>query len=223
MCVQHWLMILLCLNLTACVTLSKEACLQGDWYGIGQHDGAAGVKGQARIEPYREACEQYKVAFDATQYLAGVEAGLPAYCDEKHGFSLGLEVSEYEGVCQNHQEAVFLKGYADGLSKARCQTSRDVRQQEREIADLRGNIFKAKDDKARKRVETEIDSLESELSSLRSKEDKAKHLYSLYSYYRDSTPDIDIGDTPTIGDAIIETVFELGLAVLSESLIDECD
>ncbi len=219
MCARYYLMMLFCLSFTACTTLSKEECLQSDWYGIGQRDGAAGIQGQSRLSNYQQTCEQHNIAFDSAQYLAGVELGLQTYCNKDQGFSLGSSGKAYDGICQNHEEKTFLHGYANGLAQARCRTRQEVDNYEQVLKELRSRSFTVTDAKARKQLEADINDTKSQLLDARNEAAKVDSLYSQYSEYRV----VEVAEAGNISDEITEAAFDLGFAVLSEKLgMDEC-
>ena len=70
---------LLVLVLSACATLSKNECLNADWYHLGTQDGAAGYP-QGRLLEHYEACAEYGIRPDDTKYLTGRSDGLVTYC-----------------------------------------------------------------------------------------------------------------------------------------------
>lgn len=97
---------LLCVLLAGCATLSREQCQQGDWYGIGMDDGEAGER-TSRLEQHARACAEYGAPVDSRQYLAGHAQGLREYCRLDNAFATGLEGRRYQHVCPPEIDAVF--------------------------------------------------------------------------------------------------------------------
>ena len=99
--------------LAGCATMSKEACLQGDWAGVGFKDGEAG-RPQSRLDEHAKACAKTGVVPDAAPYFAARDQGLKLYCTQDRGFSEGRTGQSYAGVCPPGPERGFLVGYGDG-------------------------------------------------------------------------------------------------------------
>lgn len=99
--------------LAGCATMSKEACLQGDWAGVGFKDGEAG-RPQSRLDDHAKACAKTGVAPDPAPYFQARDQGLKLYCTQDRGFSVGRNGEDYHGVCPPGPERGFLVGYADG-------------------------------------------------------------------------------------------------------------
>lgn len=101
------------LLLTSCATISQEACLQGDWAGIGFKDGEAGQP-QSRLDEHAKACAKTGVAPDPAPYFAARAQGLKLYCTPARGFHEGRQGHAYAGVCPDGAARGFLPAYADG-------------------------------------------------------------------------------------------------------------
>ena len=104
---------LFCLLLSGCATLSKNECLNADWYGIGYVDGARGYPA-SRIGEHRRACAEYSVKPDFEQYEKGRIAGLVEYCNPRNGYWLGTKGAAYGGVCPKNLEEQFILAYRQG-------------------------------------------------------------------------------------------------------------
>ena len=101
------------LALTGCATISQEACLQGDWTGIGFKDGQAG-RPQSRLDDHAKACAKTGVSPDPAPYFAARAQGLRLYCTPDRGFHEGRQGHSYAGVCPEPAAGDFLVAYADG-------------------------------------------------------------------------------------------------------------
>ncbi|EJL38135.1 Protein of unknown function (DUF2799) [Caulobacter sp. AP07] len=101
------------LLLASCATMSQEACLQGDWAGVGFKDGEAG-RPQSRLDEHAKACSKAGVVPDARPYFAARDQGLKLYCTPQRGFQEGRLGNAYAGVCPERVAGRFLAAYADG-------------------------------------------------------------------------------------------------------------
>jgi hypothetical protein len=140
------LIITTALLLSGCATMSQEACLQGDWAGVGYKDGAKGYP-QSRIDDHAKACAKAGVTPDAALYFPARANGLKLYCTPANGFRQGREGSTYAGVCPEGSEPDFLDAYADGqlvhaahrrLNQAQSDLSSADSRAERAGHDVRG-------------------------------------------------------------------------------------
>ena len=92
--------------LTGCATLSKQDCMQGDWYGVGSKDGHAGET-SSRLSDHIKACNEYGIAVDNNAYMAGREQGLKDYCRLENAFIVGLNGQPYHHVCPPNIDRLF--------------------------------------------------------------------------------------------------------------------
>lgn len=99
--------------LGGCATMSKGECLTANWYQIGRNDGARGFE-RARLYQHREACIEYGVTPQSTQYYKGRQAGLQSYCTPQNGFEEGRAGRPYRKVCPAKLEPAFLHKYRQG-------------------------------------------------------------------------------------------------------------
>ena len=120
--------------LTGCASLSKEECLTGDWFAIGQQDGKSGRVGDLQYDRHIVACERVDVIPDRNAWAQGHAAGLQQYCTPLSGLKEGEAGRNYRDVCPASSEAGFLRGYDLGLAAYR-QRQR-ISEIEREIRDL---------------------------------------------------------------------------------------
>jgi hypothetical protein len=132
--------------LASCATMSQEACLQGDWAGVGFKDGEAGYP-QSRLDDHAKACAKTGVAPDPAPYFAARAQGLRLYCTPERGFHEGRQGNSYAGVCPEPAAGRFLTGYSDGrlvheaaarLSQARSDRDSADRRAEKRDREARG-------------------------------------------------------------------------------------
>jgi hypothetical protein len=112
------------LALSGCASLSRNECAAGDWYGIGQRDGANGHP-EERFADHAAACVRHGVNPDRRQWLEGRERGLERFCTARHAFDVGASNSSYAGVCAGPGEDDFLHGYRLGKALAEARSRRD--------------------------------------------------------------------------------------------------
>lgn len=125
------LVLLACLVLTSCQTMSKEECAVADWRVIGEQDGAAGYNPQDRFARHVNACTKAGVAADQTAWYQGYQQGLPRYCTPLNGLSVGSQGQSYANVCPVNLESGFREGYELG---------RIHHEKKREISNLESRI-----------------------------------------------------------------------------------
>ncbi len=112
------------LALSGCASLSRNECAAGDWYGIGQRDGASGYP-EERFADHAAACVAHGVNPDRRQWMEGRERGLERFCTARHAFDVGASNSSYAGVCAGPAEDDFLHGYRLGKALAEARSRRD--------------------------------------------------------------------------------------------------
>ncbi|MBE9396465.1 DUF2799 domain-containing protein [Pontibacterium sp. N1Y112] len=102
-----FLVFLLGLGLVGCASLSKESCLEGDWFAIGLKDGSNGHKAERRFD-HQAACTKHGVSaqLQVEEYLRGREEGLEEYCTPENAYDVGLRVEYHHNVCPQEMKAV---------------------------------------------------------------------------------------------------------------------
>ena len=108
-------------------SLTQNQCVAGDWQTVGHRDGQSGLSSTSLLT-HQDACGEFGVIPDRTQYLAGWNQGVLSYCRADNGFALGEQGSSYNDVCPTGLRGEFLGSYDQGreLYVAR----RDVQQLE---------------------------------------------------------------------------------------------
>lgn len=114
------LLLTLGLSLAGCASLSKESCLEGDWYAVGLNDGTYGRKAERRFQ-HEDACIEHGVSVQipVAEYRAGHEAGVKLYCTPESGYQIGLRVDYYSDVCPAELKPAFTQAYRLGRRQAR--------------------------------------------------------------------------------------------------------
>ena len=99
--------------LIGCATLSKNECLQADWFEIGRGDGNVG-KPRSIFQDHYEACLEHSVHADRQAYYKGREEGLKFFCTKPNGFEQGRRGRSYRYVCPPELEPEYRAGFNIG-------------------------------------------------------------------------------------------------------------
>lgn len=132
------LILIACLVVSSCQTLSKEECAVADWRVIGEQDGAAGYNPQDRFARHVKACTKAGVAADQTLWYQGYQQGLPRYCTPLNGLSVGSQGKTYANVCPLDLEPGFRQGY--DLGRLHHQKKSDISSLESRIRGIEQEI-----------------------------------------------------------------------------------
>lgn len=100
--------------LSSCSTLNKDECKTAGWKTIGYADGARGYKA-TRIDKHRSACAKHSIRPNLNAYNTGRVEGLYQYCTPATAYKKGLSGYNYNGVCTEHNEEIFLDAFNHGL------------------------------------------------------------------------------------------------------------
>ncbi len=100
-------------QLTACSSISKDECLQGDWYSLGVNDGKAGEL-SSKFREYQKDCADHGVMPDFKTYQQGHSQGLVFFCDFPHGEAWGHAGKDYNTACTGKLEPAFRQGFQQG-------------------------------------------------------------------------------------------------------------
>lgn len=129
--------VLAMLVLASCASLSQEACLQGDWRGIGYADGAEG-RDESYLARHAEACAEIGVVPDAALWRAGRAEGLGLYCTPSNAYDIGRRGQRLRPVCQGYDTGPLVRANAQGLEY--WEISQEIYRLESEIRLLDGRI-----------------------------------------------------------------------------------
>ncbi len=125
------------LVLASCASLSEDQCRAGDWFAIGQNDGAQG-RSLSHFTNHARACNEYGIAPNQTQWVAGREAGLPLYCTAENAYSVGRSGRTLNNVCPVADLAVLERANFRGLRYH--DIGDEIREAERELDEVRDEI-----------------------------------------------------------------------------------
>ena len=153
------------LLLSGCATLSKEECLRGEWSTVGYQDGAQGYPAKQFYE-HVAACREHGVMPRQDVYLKGREQGLKQYCTVEIGLREGQAVRNYQLVCPANTQPAFLQGYVQGLNRALLDNAARADVKRNEVSYKHGQLSRSREEKDIKRLQSELDSLNNELSRL---------------------------------------------------------
>lgn len=105
--------VILAAALIGCSTLSKNECLQANWYELGWRDGNLGTP-RSLFQEHADACVEHNVRAEKAEYFRGRDDGLINFCTYDNGFSQGRYGKSYNYVCPPYLEASFLAGFSSG-------------------------------------------------------------------------------------------------------------
>lgn len=111
----------LLLTLGGCASLSKQECLNADWYTIGLEDGSRG-RALGNIGNHRKACARVDVSPDLAEYQAGHQEGLRGYCTPHQGYRLGQSGGQLPSHCPGDLQRPFQDAYQAGRELRQVQT-----------------------------------------------------------------------------------------------------
>ncbi len=116
--------VLVILTVTGCSSLSKQECLNADWFMIGLEDGSAG-RSLETIGAHRKSCAKINVTPDLASYERGHDKGRVSYCTLANGFRLGDGGGQYNGICRGLAEGEFLQAFEAGKFRYEVRTELD--------------------------------------------------------------------------------------------------
>lgn len=173
------LSLLTLLSCTMVTSLNEPVCKSLDWYKLGLNLGQAG-KFREDIGHYSFRCKQLKVAVDEGTYDDGYQAGLALYCQPLNIYNVAQRAQDfsYRGLCP--EQDLEELSYAYELGQEYFESSKGLKALysedsyletkeyllEREIYDCESLTSKKCKDMLEDGRKEEIDSLESELSSV---------------------------------------------------------
>jgi len=150
-----------------CATLSRNECLEADWFEIGRKDGIIG-KPRALFQKHIDACIKHGISPNRNAYHEGRDAGLSIYCTENNGFEQGRRGKTYQYVCPPDLEPEFLNGFNQGREIYKYESKvasleRRLKEIEKQIEDKKKKLYSSKlSDEKRATSRSEIKSLEIE-------------------------------------------------------------
>ena len=139
-----FLLLTVALMFSGCASLSKNECLQADWFQLGYRDGSMGAP-RSLFQKHYDACQEHAVYADRAAYFNGREKGLTTYCTYDSGFNRGRAGNKYQHVCPPELESDFMAGYRQG---------QQIYQYESQIASIEHRI---------RSIESQIQSKEKQL------------------------------------------------------------
>jgi len=150
--------------LIGCAPLSRNECLEADWFEIGHKDGMKG-KPRALFQRHVDACIKHGIGANRDAYYAGRDEGLRIYCTGDSGFEQGRLGRKYQYVCPPDLEPEFLNAYYEG--REIYEYEKKVAYLERQLKGIKKQIkAKEKDLYSNKLSDEQRASIRSEIRSL---------------------------------------------------------
>lgn len=130
------LAILLPLGLAACASnkISKDDCLEANYYEMGLKDGKDG-KGTERLDQYRNSCGASGVAVSEDSYRRGRTVGLADYCDEGRAEKDAKKNSK-DSICLKEKVPPYVAAYNRELEKHRDDWNEELSEVQKKKAEL---------------------------------------------------------------------------------------
>ena len=128
------IVVLFALGMAACTQLSKSACEQGDWQGIGQRDGALG-RDAAWVDRHQESCAKHGITVDTALWEQGRQQGLRLFCTPESQYDLGRSGRRFNEICAAENLPEHRAAYDKG--RKYYELTRQIEELEAEISSLR--------------------------------------------------------------------------------------
>ena len=163
----HLLSVAMIASFLGCATLSKNECLEADWFEIGRKDGMTGEP-RSLFQKHVDACLKHGIRPNRYDYFEGRDVGLSIYCTENIGFEQGRHGKKYQYVCPPDLEPAFLIGFNQGQEIYKYESEvasleRQLKRIEEQIEDKKKKLNSSKlSDEKRATIRSEIKSLEIE-------------------------------------------------------------
>ncbi len=132
-----------------CASLSEDQCRAGDWFSIGYTDGTKG-RSLSHFTDHARACNEYGIAPNQTEWIAGRTQGLPVYCTVENAYRIGRSGDRLNAVCEVADLAQLERANYRGLRYH--DIGDEIRDAESELDDIRDEIaaLDPEDDSARR-------------------------------------------------------------------------
>ncbi|WP_158584133.1 DUF2799 domain-containing protein [Salinibius halmophilus] len=101
------------ITLAGCAAMNENECRTANWYNIGLEDGSQGRE-MSNLSSYRQACAEYGITANATEYSQGYNEGVVNFCTPQKGYNLGRNGGSYTGICPSPLEKPFVNAYQQG-------------------------------------------------------------------------------------------------------------
>ena len=126
------------LFLSGCA-LTEKQCVEGNWAGIGKHDG---IKGQTEdyVEKHVKSCAKHGVSVDQSEWERGRQIGLQTYCTPQSAFQLGKRGRNLRAVCDVNKMAELQA--ANDKGQKYYDLTQDIESVRRDINDLRSEHYR---------------------------------------------------------------------------------
>lgn len=145
------------MSLSSCATLSKSECETVNWQALGLQDGQNG-RPATWIAKHQEACSQYKLPVNQSEWQVGWEQGIRNYCTPDNGLRTGEAGQDNTASCPPDLAQAF--GYYNGLGR-RVYDARTTRDNyANDVSSLEAQIDQEKDREKRRELEGRLDDAE---------------------------------------------------------------
>ena len=161
------LLLVACLALAGCESMSPTECKVADWGRVGHTDGTRGYS-DSRIADYTKDCGKVGIVPNPQLYRYGWDQGIVNFCTPANGWREGLQGNFGKAsVCQGQSGFSDFSLYMEvGLQvhNTQAQMQRNARESER----LQRRLEESKNDEEKKNLRNELRYIDREQFRLRS-------------------------------------------------------
>lgn len=171
---------LICLSLlSACTTMSKRECINGEWRENGYQDATRGLT-SSRYQSHAKACAKHGIEANNALYTEGYNDGLKGYCRSEVGIRKGRAFNDYRGICPAELEPAFLLGYLQGLNIALDDVRAELQDTRNDLRNARYRRLRTESQTDIRNIDRKIDNLEQEIRDLRQKRNNLRSTISTW-------------------------------------------
>lgn len=123
--------------------MSANDCATSDWRAVGLDDGLAG-ESRTRRDARATTCAENSAAADLAAYDVGYAEGNNTFCQPKGGYEHGLEGKQYQFVCSDELEPMFVFSYEVGYGEYEIKQA--LRDADRDLNKMERNMRTAQED-----------------------------------------------------------------------------
>jgi hypothetical protein len=167
--------------LGSCATLNEEECMSANWLELGRQDGAAG-RPMSHIDAHRRACEKHELPIEQQQWEVGWNEGIRVYCTAENGLLQGQQGRSYANSCPPELKTGFETAYFVAKRLHDARQSRDRLQSE--IDSLESEIRSETDRETRRALRDRLDILRADLRNAERRLWEAEGDYDRYMFAR---------------------------------------
>jgi len=129
--------LLLLVVLSACASLTKQQCLEGNWQQIGISDGISGYTPD-RLVDHAKSCSDVGITPDAKAWERGRQKGLKTYCQPESAYQVGRKGGAIRNVCTAPQRKTMQPAFDRGQNY--YEITVQIQALDQQISDIKSEI-----------------------------------------------------------------------------------